>query len=652
VPPTVRDAVLARAARLSPPGRALLDAAAVVGASIEPRLLAAVVGDAGDATEECLGHGMLRAQGDGLTFRHELARQAILEAIGPPRRLDLNARVLTALRADPSPDPTRLAHHAEEAGDAEAVLAFAPAAAERAIALSAHREAAAQYARALRFADRWPAERRGGLLDARSLECYLTDQMAEAIEAGEAALAIWRQVGDQRREGDRLRWLSRMYWFSGRSGEADQAARAALEILESLPPGPELAMACSHFAALRLAAWDSEGAIAWGERAIALAESLGETETLAHALNNVGMGRLTDGNEVGRAQLERSLHLARGAGFEEHAARAFSNLGVSQVAAYRFAAADRYLEDGIAYCTEHDLDHQRLYMLAWSALSLVYQGRWNEALEAAESVVRQPTASPVSRIIALVALGRLRVRRGDPTAAAVLDEALELASRTGELQRLAPVRAARAEAAWLAGDRERAGAEVREVYQRVVEHNHRWLLGELAFWLWRVGEIDVAPPGAIEPFAQQLAGDWSGAAASWRALGCPYETAQALADGDEAALREAHAAFVGLGAGPAAAIVAQRLRELGARGIPRGPRPATQGNPAHLTQREAEILILIAAGRRNAEIAERLFLSQRTVAHHVSSILAKLGVQSRTEAARKAARLGIAGQNGTDPPPI
>jgi DNA-binding CsgD family transcriptional regulator len=410
-------------------------------------------------------------------------------------------------------------------------------------------------------------------------------------------------------------------------------------------------MAYSHQAALRLAAWDADEAIALGERAITLAEALGETETLVHALNSVGMARLTADDEHGRAQMERSLHLAREAGLEEHAARAFSNLGVNAVASYRFAAAEPYLLEGIAYCDDHDLDHQRLYMLAWHALSLFYQGRWHEAVERAGSVVRQPNASPVSRIIALVAEGRVMVRRGDPKAAQVLDEALTLATPTGELQRLGPVRTARAEAAWLSGEMEQVVAEAQDVFDLVVQHRNPWLLGELAFWLWRVGALNTAPPGALAPFVLQISGEWAEAAAHWRALGCPYEAALAQADGDEAALREAYTEFMRLEAAPATAIVAHGLRELGARGIPRGPRPATQANPAQLTHRETEILALVAQGRRNAEIADRLFVSPRTVAHHVSEILAKLGVQSRTEAAREAYRLGIVGQNGTSSPP-
>ena len=155
---------------------------------------------------------------------------------------------------------------------------------------------------------------------------------------------------------------------------------------------------------------------------------------------------------------------------------------------------------------------------------------------------------------------------------------------------------------------------------------------------------DALPAGAAaKPYALSIAGDWRGAAACWRELGCPYEAALALADAEDPdALRESHEQLLGLGAARAAAIVARRLRELGVRGLPRGPRARTRANPAGLTARELEVLALLVEGMRNAEIAERLVVSTKTVDHHVSAVLRKLGVRTRGEAVAEAGRLGIA----------
>jgi DNA-binding CsgD family transcriptional regulator len=256
----------------------------------------------------------------------------------------------------------------------------------------------------------------------------------------------------------------------------------------------------------------------------------------------------------------------------------------------------------------------------------------------------------VSRIPALGTLGRIRARRGDPEVWPVLDEALELASRTNELQRIGPTRAARAEAAWLAGDRERTIIEANAEFERAARLNEQWLVGEFAYWLWKVGELSTPPENAIAPYALQISGDWAAAAERWDAIGCPYEAARARAEsGDEAALRLAWSGFDQLGARPEMVGLSRRLRDLGARNLPRGPRPTTRSNSALLTTRELEVLGKMQHGLSNAEIAEQLYLSRKTVEHHISSILAKLGVSSRQKALLEASSRGLLVQDGSAP---
>jgi DNA-binding CsgD family transcriptional regulator/tetratricopeptide (TPR) repeat protein len=644
IPRTVRDAVLARAARLSLPARSLLEAVAALPPQAEVALLEAITSEVTGNLEECLASGVLEARPDGVAFRHELARLTVEESLAPDRRLALHREALKAL-AHPrvgEPDFDRLAHHAEGAGDAGAVMRFAPAAAVRAASLGAHREAAAHYARALRFTDALPVEERAELLEAHAHECYLTDQYDEAIESLRRALEHHRQLGDSLKEGNALRSLSSLLWCPGQVAEAEKAGRQAVNLLERLAPGRELAMAYSNLSTLSQDAEDIEAAVDWGGRAIELAERLDDTETLVHALTNVGVAEFLAGAAEGRMKLERSLELAQRAGLEEHAGRALINLAWVAGRHRSHALANRFLDTGLAYCSERGLELWRLYLLAFRARSELDQGRWAEALESAEAVLRQPRASTLPRVLALVVLGLVRARRGDPGVWSPLEEALPLAEPSGELPRIGPVAAARAEAAWLGGQPEAVAAATDGALALALRQGSSWLIGELACWRWRAGIKESVPAAAAEPYAIQMAGDWARGAELWAEIGSPYEAALALADADdEQALRHALDELRGMGASPAAAIVARRLRELGIRGLARGPRPATRQNPAGLTPRQLEVLELVSQGLRNAEIAGRLFVSQKTVDHHVSAILRKLDVRTRGEASAEAARLGL-----------
>jgi predicted ATPase/DNA-binding CsgD family transcriptional regulator len=650
VPITVRDTVLARAARLSPAARAVLDLASVVPARVERWLLDAIfpaeLPTDSALIDECIESGMLRFDNSDLTFRHELARLAIEDSLSPARRQQLHTLVLAALISCQSPGTeeialSRLVHHARQCGDREAVLRYAPLAAKQASSLRAHRESASHYATALQYGDHLGPEERAELLEGYAYECYLTDSMQDAIQARLKALSIRRELPDQEKIGHNLRWLSRLSWFMGNKADADAYAIQSVRVLEQLPPGCELAMTYSNCAQLYMLADETAKAVDWGQRAIALAEQLGDNEILAHALNNVGTALMCAGDSSGQAQLERSLQISLSRAFEEHAARAYTNLATSCIRMRYYTDATRYLNNGIQYCVDRDLDSWNMYMSGWRARCHLERGNWQEAADDAHTVLGKPHVSTVAKIPALTALAHVRVRRGDPEAMTLLDEALALAIPTGELQRIEPVVTARAEAAWLKCDLDQCVAEAQLGFEMALAAQNLSDLGELSFWMWRGGAINEPPSGIEAPFALHISRDWRAAADAWEKIGCPYERAMALADGDEAAQRKALEIFVQLGAAPAAEIVRQRLRALGVRGIPRGPRPATRENPAGLTARQLEVLVLMAEGLQNAEIATRLSTSTKTVDHHVSAVLAKLDARSRGEAVILANQLGM-----------
>lgn len=218
-----------------------------------------------------------------------MARIAVEDALSASQRRTLHAEVLKALseRAE-GVEVARLVHHADKADDGAAVLRFAPQAARQASALSAHREAASHYETALRYADVLPLFDRADLFEHRSYECYLVHQMEEARQARLSALEIWRQLGRRDRQGDCLRWISRLSHCSSHREEAERSAVEAVAILEQLPPGRELAMAYGDLSRQHMLRQETDQAVHWGLRACELAERVGATEVLVHALTNVG----------------------------------------------------------------------------------------------------------------------------------------------------------------------------------------------------------------------------------------------------------------------------------------------------------------------------------------------------------------------------
>ena len=633
VPATVADAVVARAARLSASARHALTMMAVMGSRVLPSDLLHVPGVDALAVDECISAGLLRLAPPVFTFRHELVRQAVLSVLGEAQRQQLNAQVLAALltRTPDADELARLAELAENAGDAVAVRELAPAAARHAARLGSHREAARQYERALRFVAE-PVER-VELIELLAVEHYVTGTLVPAISWRQDALAIRRQLDQPHLVGDNLRWLARLYWYSGCRADGERAAAEALELLDPLGPSPQLAMAMSLQSQLLMLKGEFEGAIAWGRKAIAMAEQLDLPEVTVHATNNVGTAEFAVGIESGLDRLRDSLRAALAMGAEDHAARAYVNIGDQLVGFRRLDEAVAVVDEGIAYCSARDLDLQMPYLRSVRALANVFRGRWREGIEEATAVLAMPRITSVHRFVALLPLSVAQLRLGT-LPAEQLAEMRRIAYDLGEPQRLAPYARIAVEAAWLAGERVRRDSDLVALYHRCAERADRRDLAELAIWLEWTGapvETEVRPHG---PLATALT-DPATAADRLDALGNPYDAAVLRMHCGEEGLRRALATFTELGAAPAAARATARLRELGAANLPRGPRRATQDNPHGLTTRQLEVLELVGEQLTNAEIAGRLFRSERTVDHHVSAILTKLDVASRDQAIRK-----------------
>ena len=646
VPVSVVEAVLARVRRLGSECREALDQLSVIPRQVDLRLAADLLGGRFVALAEAQAAGVLEDRADSIAFRHELARRAIEQSLPTIRRRHLNGAVVAALLLQERPERARLMHHAVEAGDVDTIVAVGPAAGREAAQAGSHRQALAHFESVLPHLNRLGERERAAVLDAYGLELYNAHRFRDAVDACRVAVDLYERLDDPVAAGQCLVRLSRHRYMAGDTDAAEINAQRAVLTLEPTGHGAGLAQASlNEGAILAMTEDDPDRTVEILLSARDLATRAARPDLAALSLNYLGMARVEAGDPQGIELLRRSIAAAEETRQYEYAARGYCNLAELLFRAGALDELEACVEEGMPYVRERGFWSHAYGLELHRCAALMRRGRWEPAITGLRALVDDVDDPGMLYAYSVPLLGRLLARRGE-AAAPMLAAAWSRAVRQRLLIGLAYAGLASVERAWLVGDVSAAWPVADVLELRTRHPGAAPFRAELLRYLARCG-LEAEPfEGCPEPWAAGLRGDWEAAAAGWEAAGDPYEQALELAEsGEPEPTLEAVRILDGLGA-TAAEIARERLRAMGTP-VPRRPQPATRANPAGLTSRQLAVLGLVSEGMTNAEIADRLVVSVRTVDHHVAAVLGKLGVRSRREAAAAAQELGIA---TTSPP--
>jgi DNA-binding CsgD family transcriptional regulator len=645
VPDNIKDSILSVYHRLDDRVRQVWQILAILPTGLEVRHLERMNPSYIEAIENCMDLKILLLKNGVILFKHELYRRTIESSLSPLLRVALNKKILDLFLEsfEQNQEIERIIHHAKNCNEYDLVVRYAPLAARQAAAVGAHREAAKLYYSAIEYYQGSDKDVLLQFYEPYAYECYLTNRISEAIIYQGRALKIWRERNDQERIGDCLRFLSRLWWFNGNGRQAESYADQAIGVLDSQPPSTTKARAFSYMSQLKMLSRQVAECIAWGEKAIALAKELGDEEILAHALNNVGAVKMRDPStrEEALRQLQESLEISLKNSYHEHAARAYTNQGSYAIEIREFAFAKKVLETGIQYCEERDLSLWMIYMLYSKARLALETGHWDDACRIVDNLLKNEDHPSIVRIGALFIAATIKMRKGESNVLPLLKDANNRAFETMELQRIIPVMVAMLEYEWITGKSIVEQKDIDATTALLVRIDDPYGSNEFAYWLTKAGRETMALPEVHEVYRQDTPAEALKAARLWEQLGSPYRQALALFEGHEEDKVTAITLMRKLGASAVCEKMKREMRNCGIRSIPRGIRKSTQSNPALLTERELGVLQLLKEGMQNKEIAARLFISAKTVDHHISAILFKLDASSRMKAVQEAIQMGI-----------
>ena len=645
VPENIKDSILSVYERQEEGTKHAWQLCSVVPEGLEIERFAKIKSSWNEAMDHCFAMNVIIVQNDKVVFKHELYRRTIEESLSPYKRITLNKMILDLFLEsfEKKGEIERIVHYAKNANENEVVFKYAPVAARNAACTGAHIEASKLFLTAIEYSSGRSMDELVTYYEEYAYECYLTNQIKEAIIYQGKALNTWKKNKNTERISYSLRFLSRMWWLDSNTKQAESFAAEAIEVLDNQPSSAVKAMAFSNMSQLKMLCDQNMESLTWGEKAIAVAEEVDDKEVLSHALNNVGSVKMliASSRERGVELLQQSLEIALKNSFHEHAARAYSNLGSIAVKLKDYVFAKKILDEGIQYCEDRDLYSWVLNMLSLKSFVKLETGEWNEAYTIADNLIKNEDKPRAFKISALLVAAKINFRSAKGDAAPLLQRAKTEAFKTMELQRIIPTLITLLEYEWLTGKPQMETEDLDRVINRIDQSIYAAENSELAFWLFKARNQRLTLKDTHKGYDLNGLANIRKSAAIWRTAGCAYTEAFLLFEGSEEDKKNALLIFQRLGASAIAEKIKMEMRSGGIKKIPRGIRESTKSNPAQLTNRELDILQLLQHAVQNKEIAGTLFISPKTVDHHISNILFKLDVNSRAKAVAEAIRLGI-----------
>lgn len=645
IPENIKDSILSVYSRMDERAKHIWEILSVLPTPFEINYLEKMEPSYAAAIENYLDMKILVLDQGLISFKHELYRKTIETSLSPLLRIALNKKILELFREsfEENKEIERIIHHAKNANEYDTVVHYAPLAAKRAAFLGAHIEASKLYLSAIEYYQGSDKDVLLQFYEPYAYECYLTSQIREAIIYTGKSLDLWKEKNNIEKMGNCMWFLSRLWWLEGNRKNAENFARQAIEVLDKHPASKVKAMAYSNMSQWKMLLDQPGESVFWGEQAISIAKEVGAQGALSHAMNNVGSVQMNIPalQQQGVELLRESLSIALKNSYHEHAARAYSNLGSNYMVLKNYESAKKILDEGIKYCEERDLDSWRLNMLALKGDLFLETGNWKQAHSIADNLLKNGSQSPSFVIGALNIMATIKMRRGDADAFSLLMEAQSMAFASKELQKIVPTMIASLEYEWLTGDSIIKTEDLDRVTASIEKSIYIIQNSEFAFWLGKARKQYLPLKERHDGYDVSGVAKAQKAATFWKKSGYSYAQALALFEGNDSDKRQAITLVHGLGANAVYQKMKSEMRALGIKNIPKGIRRTTRSNPLHLTTRELDVLQLLKEGLQNKEIAARLFISPKTVDHHITSILFKLDVNSRTKAVNEAIHLDI-----------